>query len=264
MKVWLDGRLQEASAARIDPADRGLLLGDGLFETIAVRDDRPRHPASHLARLGAGARLLRIPCPDDRAIGDALEAVLDANRIGTGSARITLTRGPGPRGLASPPDPHPTLLVTSAVSAAPSPAARAVVSRIAGRAAGSPLAAIKSLSYLEAILALDEAVARGGDEALLRGRDGRLACATAANLFVVRGGALLTPPVGDGALPGLRRARLVAACGARERGLGADDLRAAEAVFLANSLGLRPVASLDGDPLSRDDAMVADLAARTA
>ncbi len=62
--VWLNGALIAAEAARIDPADRGLLLGDGLFETLRVAEGRPRHAARHVSRLQAGARLLRLDLPD--------------------------------------------------------------------------------------------------------------------------------------------------------------------------------------------------------
>ena len=259
MMVWLDGALVSAERARIDPADRGLLLGDGLFETIAVADGRPCHLGDHLARLGGGAALLGIPMAADEVWAAALDAVLDANHLAEGSARLTLTRGPGPRGLVAPAGLTPTMLVTAAPAAAARAPAAAILARVTCRQPGSPLARLKSLGYLESILALREAEAQGGDEALLLG-GGMLACGTAGSLFVVEDGRLLTPRVADGALPGLRRSRILARCGGGEAALAPGRLFGAECVFLANSLSVRGVASVDGRALRQDPAFVGRIA----
>ncbi len=104
---------------------------------------------------------------------------------------------------------------------------------------------------------------RGAGAALLLNTQGLLAEASAANLLVLHRGRLLTPPVADGALPGIRRALLIERCGAAEASLPPDALREAEAVFLASSLGLRGVASLDGQALPQRDDLVAELDRRT-
>ena len=116
--IWLNGALVAAEAARIDPADRGLLLGDGLFETLRVAASAPRHAARHLARLQAGARLLRLDLPDADELHQALDAVIAAQRLVEGTLRLTVTRGPGPRGVLPPRAPRPTVLVTAAPPAA--------------------------------------------------------------------------------------------------------------------------------------------------
>src|ERR1700722_7549099 len=95
--IWLNGALVSTDAARIDPADRGLLLGDGLFETVRVAGSQPRHAARHFARLQAGARLLRLDLPDTDELHRALEAVIAAQEMVEGTLRLTVTRGPGPR-----------------------------------------------------------------------------------------------------------------------------------------------------------------------
>ncbi len=103
MKVYLDGNLMAASDARIDPADRGLTLGDGLFETIAVRGGQAARLGAHLARLGDGARVLGINIPYGAdQLTAAMAGVIDANDITEGVLRLTLTRGPGMRGLLPP------------------------------------------------------------------------------------------------------------------------------------------------------------------
>ena len=148
MKVYLNGDLMAASDARIDPADRGLTLGDGLFETIAVRGGKPARLEAHLARLRDGARVIGLDVPvSDQALADALSEVAEANDIAEGSLRLTLTRGPGPRGI-SPPDPaRPTLLITGASQALdPAPPATAVIAAATRRTAHSALSRSQQLS----------------------------------------------------------------------------------------------------------------------
>jgi branched-chain amino acid aminotransferase len=244
--VWLNGALVAADAARIEPADRGLLLGDGLFETLLCRDGRPLHASRHLARLRDGASQLAIPLPwDDDTLTAAMTAVLAAHRE-PASLRMTLTRGPAGRGLDLPTQPRPTLLITASPPAAPPRAPlRLCIARSTRRNEHSPLSRLKTLNYLDGILARREAVLRGAHDALLLNTRGALAEATAATLFVRRDGVWCTPPLADGALPGIRRALLVAHAGAVERTLTVDDLARAQGVFLANSLGLRAVAAID-------------------
>lgn len=248
--VWLDGGLVEAARARIDPADRGFLLADGLFETIRVRDGLPERLDAHLARLRAGAGVLGLPIPaTDDALASAMAEVAAANALPEAALRLTLTRGPGPRGLVPPADPRPTLLIAAAPPPPPSPPARVVVAATTRRNERSPLSRLKTLNYLDAVLARREAAARGADDALMLNTRDRLAEATAANLFAVVDGALLTPPVEDGALPGVRRAELIARLGAEERALLPADLARATEAFLTTSLGVRAVVAVDGRPL---------------
>ncbi len=245
--VWLDGRLVEAARARIDPADRGFLLADGLFETIRVAGGEAWRLDAHLARLFAGAEVLELPVPvAGRALADAMAEVIAANGLAEGSLRLTLTRGPGPRGLVPPERPRPTLLITWAPLAPPLPPARLVTAAVTRRNERSPLSRLKTLNYLDAVLARQEAARRGADDAVLLNTAGRVAEATAANLFAVVDGALLTPPVEDGALPGLRRAEVIERLGAEVRPIGPTELARATEVFLTTSLGTRAVVSLDG------------------
>lgn len=274
-RVWLDGRLLPADRARIDPSERGFLLGDGLFETLLALDGRVPLAERHLARLAASAAALGIPMPFSKdAIAAACRSLLRANGLAAGPAalRITLSAGPGPRGLARPEPPRPTLVIAAARrGAGPLPPARLHLASTRVSAA-SPLRRHKTLSYLENVLAWREAAAAGADEALLINTDGRIAEASAANLFVLRDGALWTPRIEDGALPGITRGLVLELAPAeglavREAGLRVEDLVAAEAVFLTSSLaGLRPVVSLGGlgepgggdGPMDRPDARWAE------
>lgn len=255
--IFLNGRLVEEDRARIDPADRGLLLGDGLFETLRGHDGRIAGLAAHLERLRRGAEVLGLPLPDIDLAAAAGET-LAANGLATGTAalRITLTRGPGPRGLAPPVEPHPTLTIAAVAAAPPAETPLKAVIAATRRNEQSPLAQLKTLNYLDNVLAKSEAEARGADDALLLNTAGRLACASAANLFLVRGRRLLTPPPGEGVLPGVTRAEVIALAAeldlaVAETPLEPDQLRAADEAFLTNSLiRIRPLIAVNDHPLA--------------
>lgn len=259
MIVWHQGALRPIEAVRIDPNDRGFLLADGVFETMRARDGRILRLERHWARLSDGARLLDIPLPlDESGLAAAARELLLANGFARGEAalRLTLTRGPGPRGLAPPERPTPTLLLAAFPMPEPVAPARAVLVKAVRRNELSPSSRIKSTAYLDSILALREAVAAGGDEAFLCNTAGRLACAAAANLFLVVEGRIWTPSVGEGALPGVTRAVLLERARAEgwltvEAEVPRHLLARAEEIFTTNALrGIRPVASVDGRPLA--------------
>lgn len=256
--IFLNGRLVAAGEARIDPADRGLLLGDGLFETLRCAKGRPDRLEAHLARLEAGAAALGIALPiPTRKIKSALAETVAANKLAQGEAavRITLTRGPGPRGLLPPDQPAPTLMIAATALAASETEPATAILAATRRNEHSPLANLKTLNYLDNLLARRAAAERGAEEALLLNTAGRLASASAANLFLVRGRGIFTPPPSEGVLPGVTRAavlELAAALNleAHETPLALDDLWRCEEAFLTNSLiGLRSLIALDGKPL---------------
>ncbi|MDA8231009.1 MAG: aminotransferase class IV [Magnetospirillum sp.] len=247
MTVWLNGALAGAEA-RIDPADRGFTLGDGVFETIRVQGGVPRHLGRHLERLRAGTERLGFRVGyDDAALADGMLALLAAEGLTDAALRLTVTRGPAPRGLLPPAHPTPTVLMGAAPLPALPAELRAVIAAVTRRNEHSPLARIKALGYLDNILARQEAAERGADDAILLNTAGRVAETTIANLFVRLGDTVATPPVEEGALPGIARGRVLAALGVAERPLAAADLAAADEIVLTNSLGLRAVVVLDGE-----------------
>jgi len=251
VKVYLNGDMAAADGALVRADDRGLTLGDGLFETLRVRGGDVLRRDAHLARLRAGMGVLSLDgAPGDADLARALDETAAANEIQDGVLRLTLTRGPGRRGVLPPDDPRPTVLITAAALPGADPAPqRAVIARVTRRNEHSPLSQCKCLNYLDNILARQEAETGGADEALLLNTAGRLAEASAANLFLVLDGALVTPPLADGALPGVMRADVIAQAGGRERSLAPDDLGRASEAFLTNSLGIRPLVSVDGAPI---------------
>ncbi|WNM09781.1 aminotransferase class IV [Komagataeibacter nataicola] len=192
LPVWLNGQVLSPAEARIDPADRGLLLGDGLFETMRVADGAVRHFTLHMERLAHGAGVLMLPPPDTDRIAQAVHDLLAASGLQSGSLRLTLTRGPGPRGLLPPPRVQPTLLLAAAASLPPATPVR-LVTATHRRDEESVLSRIKSLNYLPSILARMEAASLGADDALLLNRAGHVAETSASTLVAVIGGELLTP-----------------------------------------------------------------------
>lgn len=255
MKVYLNGDLMAAEEARIDPADRGLTLGDGLFETIAVRGGQGSRLDAHLARLRDGAEVIGLTVPlGGHELKSAFKEVIEANAIDEGILRLTLTRGLGPRGLLPPVPAQPTLLITAkSQDLTPGEPVTAVIATTTRRNEHSPLSGIKSTNFLDAILAAREAAKRGAGDALLLNGAGNLAEATAANLFVVIDGGLVTPPIHDGAMPGVMRADVIKGLGAAERTLGPGDLSSASEAFLTNALGIRPLTAVDGEPIGGGD-----------
>lgn len=237
----------------IPPDDRGFTLGDGLFETVLARAGELVRLDAHLDRLTAGCAALAL-LPPDRAAAAGLmrQALAEAGLEGERAAvRLTLTAGSGGRGLDRPAALNPRLVATAAAAPQPTTPARLVTASVR-RNDQSPASRLKTLAYLDNVLARAEARDAGADEALMLNTRGELACAAAANLFWIKGGRLFTPALSCGVLAGTARARVLAH--AAEVGLAAQEVSAApealetaEAVFLTNALvGVRAVAQLDG------------------
>lgn len=233
--------------------DRGLLLGDGLFETLLAIDGMIADIEAHLDRMAAGCGALGLP-DLDRAAAKALCFSVAPTR-GRAAIRLTLTAGSGGRGLDRPSEIVPRLRASFALSAPIETPATLVVARTR-RNEGSAASRHKTLAYLDNVLARAEARAAGADEAVMLNNAGHLACSAAANLFWIEGDRLVTPALDCGVLAGITRARVLAAAQAAgvevlEVTAGAERLQAAEAVFLTNSLiGVRPVSALNGQTLS--------------
>lgn len=257
---WLNGQLLAAGEARIDPADRGFTLGDGLFETIRVRDGAAVWLDRHLARLAEGSAVLGIPARfDDVALAEACAAVIAAEGIAAGVLRLTVSRGTGPRGVLPPAAPSPTVLIAGHAGLPPQSPVALVVARGTCRNQASPLSRVKSLNYLDAVLARREAAERGADDAVMLNTVGRVAETSIANLFARIDGAWATPPVEEGALPGIMRAEVLTRLEAVERPLTVEDLRRPDALLLTNALSIRAVVRLEAAALSAGEETAAGL-----
>ena len=222
--------------------DRGLAYGDGLFETLRVHRGAAPWWDAHWARLAGGAERLQLSLPDAGLVRREAGGLFADG--GDGVLKLLVTRGAGGRGYAPPRAATPTWIL----SRHPLPAAGDGLhlhwceTRLAVQPA---LAGIKHCNRLEQVLARAEAQAAGADEGLLRDSEGAVVSATSANLFVLREGRWLTPPVDRCGVAGTCRALLLPWLQAREQRLSADDVVGADAVFLCNAVrGILAVARL--------------------
>ena len=200
--VWAGGALREPGEPVISAVDHGFTVGDGVFETIAVRDGRPFALTRHLARLAYSADRLGLAEPDGPRIRGAITAVLDAGGGAVTRLRVTLTSGDGPLGSARGDGPA-TLVVTGA--AADRPRGCHAVRSPWKRNERSALAGVKSTSYGENAVMMAYARQQGADEAIVANTHGNLCEGTATNVFVERGGEIVTPPLASGCLAGITR-----------------------------------------------------------
>ncbi|MBV4530605.1 aminodeoxychorismate lyase [Pseudomonas sp. SWRI107] len=244
MHSWVDG--QEASALNLQ--NRGLAYGDGVFETIAVRDGRPSLLSLHLDRLALGCRRLAIDA-DQALIHD--ELLRYAARLRDGVTKLIVTRGDSQRGYAPASGaPARRILQGSPLPAYPQANATDGVRLFPcqTRLAQQPLlAGLKHLNRLEQVLARAEWQDSSYAEGLMRDTDGRVIEGVYSNLFLLKGGTLLTADLSRCGVAGVMRDALLAqapALGldAQVRDLGLDDLQQADEVFVCNSVyGVWPV-----------------------
>jgi len=236
--------------------DRGLLLGDGLFETLLWEDGALADFGAHALRLERGCALLGLPAPAAADLAEAAEKAIAGRRLSAARAAVRLnwTVGSGGRGLDRPDPAEPRLFALAFPAPAPAPSVSLATVSVR-RNEGSPLSRVKSLAYLDNVLARREARAAGADAGLMLNNAGEVACADAANILWFEGDRLVTPRLACGVLEGTVRARVLAR--AAELGLDVEEvssrrasLDAATGLFLTNSLtGVQRVASLDGRPV---------------
>ena len=177
--------------------DRGLTLGVGLFETLLAVDGEPVFWDAHLRRLARGCRTLGLPTPEPGACRRVANEALEAAGLTSGRAalRLSWTGGPGDRGLDPPTTPKPRLLV-SAQRAAPPPASLRLATAAVRRNPSSHSSQLKTLSYLDSVVARAQARAAGADEALMLDPHGRLACPGCGESLLGRGGDAMHPGAG--------------------------------------------------------------------
>jgi len=254
--IYLNGEFIPSPQFKIEPNDRGLLLSDGLFETMRVYEGKVFCLEEHYARLLRGANALKIPLPLKlEELNDTLLKLLKENDLANRDAtlRITLTRGAGPRGLLPPAEPKPTIMIT----VAPMPHAEHLPLKLhictnTRRNEKSPLSNLKSLCYLDNVLAKMEAVEQKADDAIMLNTKDKVACASAANIFIVTHyNTVLTPRPEDGILPGITRKLIIEDCKENnipliEKELTVEDVLGAKEVFITNSvLEIQPVAMIN-------------------
>ncbi len=234
MKLWVNGGLQDADAARVSVFDHGLTVGDGIFETVKAVHGQPFALTLHLERMSRSAAGLGLPEPDHDEVRRACAAVLEANPMELGRLRITYTGGVSPLGSDRGTE-GPTLVVALGATKRRQDTT-AVVTVPWTRNERGALAGLKTTSYAENVVALARAAEQDATEALFANTVGQLCEGTGSNVFVVIDGELHTPPVASGCLAGITRALTVEWAGAKETDLPFDVLERADEIFLTSTL----------------------------
>lgn len=251
--VWVDGELLPASAARVSPFDHGLLVGNGVFETLRVYAGVPFAWTRHLQRLARSADGLGLEPPETATLRTAVDDVLDANRLTEGRVRITVTGGPSPLGSERG-DAPPTVIVAASPMASWPPSTTVVTVPWTRNEHGA-VAGLKTISYAENVRALAFARDQGGGEAIFANTAGNLCEATGSNVFLALDGTLCTPTESAGILAGVTRALVLELCTreritADERDVPVEALGRADEAFLTSSTReVQPISHVDGTAL---------------
>ncbi|WP_327019518.1 aminotransferase class IV [Aeromicrobium sp. Root495] len=184
--------------------DHGLVVGDGVFETVAVEHGRPFALTRHLARLERSARGLGIGDPDLALIRSGIEATMDGQDLPFGRIRITVTSGPGPLGSPRGDGPLTHVVVTEPADRPPSVAAIATVPWV--RNERGAVSGLKTTSYAENALMIEHAHDLDASEAVMANTRGLLCEGTGSNIMYVLDGRIITPTLESGCLAGITRA----------------------------------------------------------
>lgn len=252
-KVWLNGELIDEALAQISPFDHGLLTGDGVFETLIAYGDHPFATSLHWERLRRSASVFGLEVPDDEVLNAACEQVIAANGISPARIRLTITGGRAPLGSEKG-DSGQTLLVAAGSLPGHGPQADVYTVSYSRNERGATVG-VKTISYGDNVIALAQAKSKGGTEAIFGNTQGHLCEGTGSNIFIIRDGKLITPPLESGCLAGCTRAIILSIC--KREGIPVSEantplceLADVDEAFLTSTLReVQPIASVDGKAL---------------
>jgi branched-chain amino acid aminotransferase len=257
--VLIDGQPFSAESARVSVFDRGFLYGDSVFETLRTYGGQPFALGEHVARLERSARLVGIQTPlSADELGAELRRAIALGGFPESYVRAMVTRGQGTRLGLDPALAHSPLRVVIVSPLEPLPEVKyergisAISYRTQRVADGTDASGAKLGNYLVAVLATEAARAADAEEALLVDREGQVLEGATSNVFAVRAGRLLTPPVALGILPGITRAHVLILArelglDVEERPLSLDELFELDELFISSSIReLVPVVRVDG------------------
>lgn len=261
LKIFISGKLYDKQDAKISVYDHGLLYGDGVFEGIRSYAGKVFRLEEHLERLWKSAKAIALEIPMTRqALGQAIYDTLAANDFQDAYIRLVVTRGSGTLGLDPNKCSNPeVIIITDLIALYPAEYYQQGMEIVTASTIRNHPAAlsprIKSLNYLNNILAKIEGKRAGCEEALMLNVRGEVAECTGDNLFLVRNGALLTPPLDAGILEGVTRdavieLALAAKIEFREMTLTRHDIYVADECFLTGTAAeVVPVVKIDGRPI---------------
>jgi branched-chain amino acid aminotransferase len=259
--IYIDGEFLPESEAKISVFDHGLLYGDGIFEGIRFYNGRVFRLEEHLVRLWDSARSICLDIPmSRREMTEALLETIRQNDLRDGYVRLLVTRGVGNLGLNPAQCKRPTvIIIVATIALYPEDVYRnglSVVTCATRRTNPSALnPAVKSLNYLNNVMARIEANLAGADEALMLNDQGNVAECTADNVFIAKGGEIFTPPITAGALRGITRAvvfEIAAEIGIKisATDITRHDVFIADECFLTGTAAeIIPVVQADGRPI---------------
>ena len=211
MKVWLDGKLVDKDDAKISVFDHGTLYGDGVFEGIRIYGGRIFLCEAHVDRLYRSAKLIRLAIPyTKQELTEAMQEAVEANACVDGYIRLVVTRGEGTLGLSPFKCPQPSVfIIADSIELYPQEmydqGMAVIIAKTLRTSASMIDPSIKSLNYLNNILAKIEAIDAGVAEAIMLNEAGHVAECTGDNLFIVKDGAVISPPPEAGLLIGITR-----------------------------------------------------------
>ena len=261
LKVYINGTLYSKENAKVSVYDHGFLYGDGVFEGMRSYAGSVFRMKEHLDRLWDSAERIQLEIPMTKEeMADAVNATLAANEIEDGYIRLVISRGEGTLGLDPNKCPVPNIvIITDFITLYPEEfyqnGLEIITAKTIRNHPGALDPRIKSLNYLNNILAKIEGLAAGCVETLMLNHQGEVAECTGDNIFIVRDGKLLTPPVEAGVLEGITRGavmELAAGDGIQvlETTMTLDDVYSAEEVFLTGSAAeIVPVIKVDGNQI---------------
>ncbi|AXO14870.1 aminotransferase class IV [Thalassospira indica] len=257
MQVWMNGSFRDLDEASIPVTDRGFLLGDGFFETMRAHEGKIAWLEAHMGRLDHHAELIEFPLdllPETEEVAEIVAKLFEQIHRKDAVVRMTVSRGPGERGLLPPGSPDPTILITAEPfdPLDPNIGLTLATSQKVRRNPHSVAGSIKSTNYMDNIAAKQEVQKYGAQDALILSADGHVAETTVANLFGITGETLWTPDEDTGILCGLARDYVLQVAEESEIEVSfepkaPEELKEFDAVFTANALqGLRVVDRIDG------------------
>lgn len=248
--IWHSGKLVSACDACISPMDRGITVGDGVFETLRAYGGKSFEPERHWKRLSHSCKILELAIPTYQAFNNALSLVLSANSLLEARLRFTVTRGADQAGIL------PTM-ICMATSVPSYEAEEKVVTLPWRRNELSPLTGVKSISYGENILALAYAKKHNAGEALFFNTKSELCEGATTNIFIIKNGKICTPPISSGCLAGITRELVIELChdhniSISEVPISSHALTDADEAFLTSSIReVQPISHLDGHPFPK-------------